>query len=278
MLPFDISSRTNADYIEQLYAQYRRDPSSVDEMWRAYFAGFDLGLNRSDAPPPLPSAGETVAAGAGDAEPQVPLALGVYDLVHTYRELGHFCASIDPLGSPRPANPLLDLSNFDITEADLDRQVGRGGFRGKTDGSLRDLIDKLKLTYCGTLGVEYTGISDKTQREWLQERIEPIYNRPQLGADETRNLMFQLIAAEEFEQYLARAFLGQKRFGLEGGESFIPLVNAIIEHGAPLGGQKFIMSMAHRGRLNTLAHVLNKPYEVLLSEFMYTARRYLIPD
>ena len=267
MRPIDIASRSNAEYIDELYNRYRRDPRSVDDYWRSYFAGFELGLARSDGA----GAVEISQSVSDDTEPQTPLALGVYDLVHSYRELGHFNARIDPLGSERPPHPLLDLSNFDIEESHLDRIVGRGGFRGPTNGTLRDLLAQLQATYCGTMGVEYTGISDPVQRQWLQDRIEPILNRPQLSPDETRALMFQLVAAEEFELYLARAFLGQKRFGLEGGESFIPMVNAIVEEGAALGGEKFIMSMAHRGRLNVLAHVLNKPYETLLSEFMYTA-------
>jgi 2-oxoglutarate dehydrogenase E1 component len=159
-----------------------------------------------------------------------------------------------------------------MTHADLDREVGSGGFNGRTDGTLRDLIEKLRLTYCRTLGVEFIGISDKTQRDWLTTRMEPILNHPQLSQAETESLMFQMIAAEEFEQYLHRAFIGAKRFSLEGAESLIPFCNALVDEGATLGGEQFIGAMAHRGRLNVLAHVLNKPYEVLLSEFMGTSR------
>ncbi|HMO24668.1 MAG TPA: thiamine pyrophosphate-dependent enzyme [Tepidisphaeraceae bacterium] len=248
MQPFDLSTQSNIDYIEQLYQQYRKDPGSVSEVWRAYFAGFELAGGRTPAP--------LSAIPGTDGEAVVPPAIGVFDLVHSYRELGHFSANIDPLGTPRPLHPLLTLYNFDLDDSYLDRHIGKGGFLGETDGTLRDLINKLQQTYNGTLGIEYTGISDKTQREWLQHRIEPALGRPRLSPEETRNLMFQLIAAEEFELYLGRAFLGQKRFRIEG---------------AVIGGEKFMMSMAHRGRLNALAHVLNKPYEVILSEFMYTA-------
>jgi 2-oxoglutarate dehydrogenase E1 component len=291
---FDFINRANADYIDQMHQRYQRDPRSVPDAWQAFFAGFEIGSARSEAASggrapgsvngsaASASANGTAAATngrfsaadeAGASGDKIPLTMGVYDMVHTFRELGHFIAHLDPLGHDRGDHPLLRLDNFGMSEADLNRQVGQGSFLGKTDGTLRDLVAKLRETYCGTIGVEYIGISDKAQRDWLQERMEPILNRPSFNAAETRALMFQLVAAEEFEQFLARTQSpGTKRFGLEGGESFIPLVNAIIEQGATLGGEQFIMSMAHRGRLNALAHIFNKPYETLLSEFAGTSR------
>src|SRR5262249_28104123 len=160
-------------------------------------------------------------------------------------------------------HPLLDLSNFGMTIADLDREVGPAGFGGATNGTLRDLIEKLRATYTQSLGVEFIGISDKTQRDWLIARMETMYNQPQLKHEQSHHLMFQLSAAEELDLYLSRAFVGAKRFGLEGAESFVPLVNEMIDQGASLGGEQFIMSMAHRGRLNALAHIINKPYEII---------------
>jgi len=267
MKPFDFVNRANADYIDRLYDQYERDPRSLDEAWQAFFAGFDMGSAR----------GNGFSSAAGNFTPSIdpssleePHRMGVYDLVHSYRELGHFVATLDPLGHNRPSHPLLDLGNFGMGISDLDRQVGQGSFAGKTDGSLRDLIEKLRLTYCGTLGVEYTNITDKSQRQWLQEKMEPIYNKPALPPTEQKSILFQLVAAEEFEQFLQRAFVNQKRFSLEGGEALVPLSNVIVEEGATLGAEKMIMAMAHRGRLNYLAHVLNKPYEILLSEFKET--------
>jgi 2-oxoglutarate dehydrogenase E1 component len=257
----DPANSQNVPYIEQLHEQYRRDPASVSPAWRNFFAGFELGLARSDAAPP-----RAAPAGATGT-----VTVGVYDIVHSYRELGHFIANLDPLGHNRTDHPLLHLNNFNLTEADLDRQVGSGGFSGATDGSLRDLIDKLRRTYCGTIGVEYIGISDKPQREWLRARMEPIYNQPALSAEAARALLFELVAASEFEQYLHRAFVGKKRFSIEGGEALIPLLNTIVDHGPSMGAEQMIMAMSHRGRLNVLAHVLNKPYEVMLSEFEETA-------
>lgn len=154
MQRLDILSRPNAEYIDTLFEQYQNDPHSVDEVWQAYFAGFEAG-----------------GGGAAEYGAETNLrTLGIQNLVHSYRELGHFVANLDPLGKARPPVPLLDLKQFGMTDADLDRVVGKADFRGETDGTLRDLVAKLQATYCRTIGVEYMGISDKSQREWLAER------------------------------------------------------------------------------------------------------------
>jgi 2-oxoglutarate dehydrogenase E1 component len=261
MEPFDFVNRANAEYIDRLHEQYLRDPRSVSEHWQAFFAGFNLGLTKSDA----------AAAAPIDGSGHVPLTIGVYDLVHTYREVGHFCAKLDPLGHNRPDHPLLHLSNFGMTAADLDLVVGQGGFLGATDGTLRGLIEQLRRTYCNTVGVEFTGISDKAQRDWLQQHMEPIYNHPAFTADESKAILKQLIEVECLEQFLHTRYIGQKRFSVEGSDALIPLLNTIVDHGATLGGEQFIMAMAHRGRLNVLANVVHKPLESMLGEFEGTA-------
>ena len=250
----DILNRANADYVDGLYEQFQRDPNSVDEVWQAYFRGFE---DAGGAP------------GGGHENPAL-LTLGVHDLVNSYRELGHFMATLDPLGKERPPHPLLDLKLFDITDDDLDRHVGKADFYGQTDGTLRDLIAKLRETYCRNFGVEYMGISDKTQREWLAKRMEANLNKPTFTFEETKALMYQLVAAEEFERYLRTKFKGKKTFSLEGGESVVPLLNSVVDDGAAMGIEEICIGMAHRGRLNVLAHVLNKPYEVIFSEFIET--------
>ncbi|HEX4125458.1 MAG TPA: 2-oxoglutarate dehydrogenase E1 component [Tepidisphaeraceae bacterium] len=255
---FNLLNRANADYIDRLYAQYRQDPQSVDETWQAFFAGFEAAGGRNAMP--NTTAGVT-GASAGH------LTLGVHNLIHSYRELGHFVARLDPLGHDRPTHPLLELSQFNITPADFDRPIGKADFAGDTDGTLGDLIAKMRDTYTGTIGVEFMDIADKAQREWLTQRMEPILNRPAYSREESRALLFQLIAAEEFERFLHTRYVGQKRFSLEGAEAVIPLLNTIVDDGAALGVEEICMGMAHRGRLNVLAHVLNKPYEVLFSEF-----------
>jgi 2-oxoglutarate dehydrogenase E1 component len=247
---FDFINRSNAEYIDLLYQRYHTDPRSVDAYWRAFFAGFEAG------------GGRQIVTNKGEGGPS-----GYEDLVHAYRELGHFVAKLDPLGHNRPAHPLLELSEFGLTINDLDRQVGNGTFLGPTDGSLRDLIEKLRATYCGTVGVEFMEISDKAQREWLIQRMEPTLNRPPVSRDEAKSILYQVVAAQGFEEYCHTKFINKKRFSIEGGESIIPLINALVDSGSNLGVEEMVLGMAHRGRLNVLAHVLNKPYEMLFAEF-----------
>ncbi len=177
---------------------------------------------------------------------------------------------LNPCGHNRQSHPLLRLSQFGLSPSDLDKRVTHSDFHGPTDGTLRDLILKLRETYCSTVGVEFTNISDKNQRDWLIQRMEPIYNHPQLLKAECKSLLYELVAAQGFEDFLGKRQQGQKRFGLEGGESLIPLLNALVDDGAELGIQEVVVGMAHRGRLNVLSHVLNKPYEEILREFLGT--------
>src|SRR6476646_1983871 len=145
---FDFVNRSNAEYIDRIYEQYRRDPRSVDGTWRAYFAGFEFAASRNGngraatALPPSRAGAAAAAVGRAAGEAAAPLTIGVHNLVHSYRELGHFVARLDPLGHDRPNHPLLDLGNFSMSAADLDREVGNGSFTGQTDGTLRDLIEK----------------------------------------------------------------------------------------------------------------------------------------
>ncbi|MGD0542175.1 MAG: thiamine pyrophosphate-dependent enzyme, partial [Tepidisphaeraceae bacterium] len=261
MESFDIINRANADYIDRLYEQYQSDARSVDPYWQAFFAGFA-------------AAGGRPASLTGAFEPSeqpsphhARAGVETKNLVHSYRELGHFIANLDPLGHNRPSHALLDLSQFDLTAADMDKRVTQCDFGGPFDGTLRDLIEKLRTTYCSTLGVEFANISDKAQREWLIQRMEPILNRPVLTSPQRQALLYELVAAQGLEDFLALKQPGQKRFGIEGAESLIPLLNTLVDDGAALGVLEVVMGMAHRGRLNVLAHVVNKPYEAIFREF-----------
>jgi 2-oxoglutarate dehydrogenase E1 component len=249
----------NPEYVEQLFSEYQRDPNSVDEKWRVFFAGFELGLGRP-APAGSRPKGEfsTLSQRRSD---------GVGDLVHSFRELGHFAAKLDPLGSPRDQHPLLDLREFGFSSVDLTRKVGNGGFLGETDGTLGDLVEKLKATYCGTIGVQYLTIPDKDQRAWLQERMEPTFNRPHFSRIEKHQILKSLCQAEGFEQFLHSKYVGQKRFSVEGGEAVVPMLEAVLDTAAADGAKEMVLGMAHRGRLNVLAHTMKKPYELILSEF-----------
>jgi 2-oxoglutarate dehydrogenase E1 component len=218
------------------------------------------------APRPAAEA-EVVGAGsvAGSTEPPIR---GVFDVVHSVRELGHYEARLDPLGGDPPRNQLLEESEARVRASGLDRvTVTGGGFRGGVGITVRELLERLRATYCGTLGVQYLEVPVKEQREWLQERMEPTLNQPALEREERLELLRELVAAEEFERFLHTKYVGAKRFSLEGGESLIPLLETVIEDAAASGVRELIMGMAHRGRLNVLAHTLRKPLEMILAEF-----------
>jgi 2-oxoglutarate dehydrogenase E1 component len=261
MKPFDFINRANADYIDRLHEQYLKDPASVEPHWQAFFAGFEAAGGRAGM-------ASAAFAATSEAKPTAASAgVEVKNLVHSYRELGHFIANLDPLGHNRTSHPLLELSQFGLTLEDLDRRVTQSDFQGETDGTLRDLIEKLRQTYCGSIGVEFTNMPDKAQREWLMQRMEPILNKPMFAPADCKAVLYQLCASGGFEDFLANKFQTAKRFGLEGGESLIPLMNTLVDDGAQRGVDEFVLGASHRGRLNILAHVLNKPYDIILGEF-----------
>jgi len=260
MSPLESVARANKDYVAEQYRRYQADPDSVDDWWKAFFAGFELG-----------TAGNGGVASAGTAEPpaerSVEPVIGAFDLIHSYRELGHLVAHLNPLAPPPADHPLLHPSEFGFEDGDLDRVVRCGSFRGCATASLRELITRLRTTYCRTLGVEYLHIQDQAQRRWLQERMEPASNDPQLAREEKVQILDDLIAAESFEQFLHVRYPTAKRFSLEGSESLIPMLTTLVEAGGRLGVEEMVLGMAHRGRLNVLANVLRKPYEMILAEF-----------
>jgi 2-oxoglutarate dehydrogenase E1 component len=261
MQDLDHMARANPDYVEEQYRRYKEDPRSVDEQWALFFAGFELGANGHGARPPLAGvAGGTPAAAASPV-------VGVFDLVHSYRELGHLAAHLNPLALKPGPHPLLDPAEFGFSEADMDRRIECGNFRGCATATLRELIARLQATYCRTLGVEYLHMQDREQRQWLQDRMEPTSNDPQLTAEHHVKVLGMLIAAEGFEQFLQLRYPTAKRFSLEGAEALIPLLDTLIEDASALGAEEMVIGMPHRGRLNVLANVLRKPYEMILAEF-----------
>ena len=256
MYSLDGVALANKDYVAEQYRRYQADPASVDERWAAFFAGFELANGNGEAPATLIEA----AAAPGRV-------LDASDLVHSFRELGHLVAHLNPL-EPRPmGHPLLDPAEFGFTEADMERAVDCGGFRGPRRAPLGELIERLRRTYCGTLGVEYLHIPDKEQREWLQERMEPTENRPELAAEDRIRVLENLLQAEAFEQFLQVRYPTAKRFSLEGGDSLIPMLDTLIEEAGTLGVEEIVFGMPHRGRLNVLANENRKPYEMILAEF-----------
>ncbi|MGD0946651.1 MAG: 2-oxoglutarate dehydrogenase E1 component [Candidatus Binatia bacterium] len=276
-MDLDFITRANPDYVDGLYRQFLRDPSSVDEQWAMFFAGFEAAEGDGARAAKLEI--EIAPAGIARLEPApseppatgiVPAAqwgLGVFELVHHYREFGHLIANLDPLGHNQSSHPLLEPKEFGFTAADLDRAVECTSFLGCRRATIRELVTLLRATYCGTFAVEYMDIADKAQLDWLQEHMEPALNKPELTAEARKHILSRLIAAEGFEHFLHTKYVGQKRFSLEGAESLIPLLDTLIEEAGKTGVEQIIMGMAHRGRLNVLANILHKPYALIFAEF-----------
>ncbi len=278
MPSLDAILRANPDYVDSLYRQFLEDPESVDPTWALFFAGFQwkgdgIGAeNGADRPAAEAANGGPIVLTSSGALPEgvAPTEathLRCYDLVHTYREFGHLIADLDPLRRGSREHPVLALSEFGFTEADLDQIVECSAYKGMQEGTLAEFLEALKATYCETIGVEYMDVADTDEREWLQARMEPNRNDPELSTEEKRTVLRQLLAADTFEETLQRRFPVAKRFSLEGGTTLIPLLTTIVEQASASGVDELVMGMAHRGRLNVLAHVLGKPYEHLLAEF-----------
>jgi len=272
----------NAPFIEDLYEQYLANPGAVPDEWREYFDQMQL------MPDAAGSAGKDVAhapviesfvqrakAGelAGRAAPQIDVAherlqVAALLLVTAYRIAGSRWATLDPLKRmPRPSVPELEAAYYDLSEADLDREVSAGSFVGLDRTSLRNLIHSLRDTYCGNIGFEYMFISERVQRDWIQQRIESVRATPKYTPEVQKRLLQKLTEAEQLERYLHTRYVGQKRFSLEGGESLIPSIDELIQRAGAAGVQEIVIGMAHRGRLNVLVNVLGKMPQELFEEF-----------
>ncbi len=264
MRGFEAVSLASKDWVAEQYRRWTEDPSSVDERWAIFFAGFELGTDGN---------GQLAAPAAGNGAGQAIVdtgevrVLGVYGLVEAYRERGHLMAHLNPLEPPPAGHPDLDYDEFGFGDADLDRVVDPAPFKGDGPLPLRDLIACLQATYCRTFAVEYLHIQKRDQRHWLQDRMEPRCNAPELPLEERRQILQQLVTAEGLEQFFQQRYPTAKRFSLEGGDALVPLLLTLVESGAEHGVAEMVFGMAHRGRLNVLANVLRKPYEMIVAEF-----------
>ncbi|MEU4162750.1 multifunctional oxoglutarate decarboxylase/oxoglutarate dehydrogenase thiamine pyrophosphate-binding subunit/dihydrolipoyllysine-residue succinyltransferase subunit [Actinoplanes sp. NPDC026670] len=202
---------------------------------------------------------------ARTSEGQIDKAARVIELIHAYRVRGHLMADTDPLEFTIRKHPDLDVLQHGLTLWDLDRTFPVGGFAGKEKMKLRDVLGVLRDSYCRRIGIEYMHIQDPEERRWVQERIEVKYAKP--DADEQKHILHRLNAGEAFETFLQTKFVGQKRFSLEGGESLIPLLDAVLQSSAEAGLDEMVIGMAHRGRLNVLTNIVGKPYEKIFNEF-----------
>ena len=270
----------NAPFIEELYEKYLSNPQSIPEAWRGYFDRMqDLpgALDKDVAHAPVvesfvqrAKAGQFAPTRTAAVEPVTPerLQVAALLLVTAYRIAGSRWATVDPLKRmPRPAIPELEPAYYDLKEADLDQVVNAGSFVGLERTSLRNLVQALRDTYCRNIGFEYMFISERAQRQWIQERIEPTRGAPKVLPAEQKRLLQKLTEAEHLERYLHTKYVGQKRFSLEGGESLIPSIDELIQRAGSTGVQEIVIGMAHRGRLNVLVNVLGKMPKELFLEF-----------
>ncbi len=262
-----VGSRANLELIEDQQRRWREDPGSVDETWRIFFEGYELGSSGGASAAVVVSGAETTAAGddpRGGARAQA----AVTRLIDAYRELGHYLADLDPLKltKTRDTHESLEPGEFGLEESDLDRTF----YTHLADPprlTLRKLIAILRETYCRTVGVEYMHIRNPKVRRWLQDRMEPMRNHPRFDPKQKRRIIWKLHGAELFETFLHTHYVGQKRFSLEGGEMLIPLLDAVVERSGRHKVREIVLGMPHRGRLNVLANILNKPYGMLFGEF-----------
>jgi 2-oxoglutarate dehydrogenase E1 component len=256
MKTVSVSASANAALIEEYHQRWLDNPDSVDPTWRAFFQGFTLGSN-GQAPTSAP---------AGAIVDNVKQS-GVYYLISAYRTIGHFQAHVNPLAGPPPPSPKLALSTFRLDESDLDTVFDVGNFRGGGQLKLRDLLALLQQTYCEHTGVEYTHIQDQECRRWLQERIESTLLEPSFNKAQKLRILRRVHKAELFEKFLHTKYVGQKRFSLEGGETIIAALDAVIDHCPTVEIEEIVMGMAHRGRLNVLCSVMRKSFDLLFEQF-----------
>lgn len=277
----------NAPYVEEMYENYLANPGSVPDNWRAYFDALQHvpatdGSNTKDVPHlPVVNAfaerakqGTTRVVVASGADSELGRKrTAVQQLIAAYRNVGARWADLDPLKrTERPAIPELEPSFYGFSDADMETVFNTSNtFFGKETMSLRDLLNALRETYCGTMGAEYMYITDQTQKRWWQQKLESARTNPQLNGDQKKHVLERLTAAEGLERFLHTKYVGQKRFSLEGGESFIVAMDELIQRAGEKGVQEIVIGMAHRGRLNVLVNTLGKAPKDLFSEFDHTA-------
>ncbi|MFT4020114.1 MAG: 2-oxoglutarate dehydrogenase E1 component [Acinetobacter sp.] len=268
-------SGDSAAYIEELYEQYLTSPSSVSEDWRQYFDKFPkgdqphgtvreqfllLGRNSNRVQPVVQSSVST------EHEKR---QIGVLQLISAYRNRGHQKAKLDPLGlAKREDVPDLELGAHGLTKSDLDTVFNTSNLEiGKDQASLAEIVESLEAIYCNSIGAEYMHIVDTVEKRWIQQRLESARGKFNFTPEQKKHFLERLTAAEGLEKYLGNKFVGAKRFGVEGGESFIPMVNEIIQRAGAVGCKEVVIGMPHRGRLNLLVNIMGKNPADLFGEF-----------
>ena len=281
----------NAEFIAELYGRYADNAASVDPSWRSFFDNLEddsraileesrgaswapahthkiIGNGVEDVSPAQKKIAAAVAPNGGVSETAVLDSLRALSLIRAYRISGHLMANLDPLGLVQPkSEPKLDPATYGFTDADYDRPIFVDGALDFQYATLQDIVERLRKIYCRTIGVEYMHIQDAEQLVWLQRSIEENENSPHFGVEAKKHTLSRLTAADAFEKFLATKFVGVKRFGLEGGETSIPAMEAVIAKATETGLQEVVFGMAHRGRLNVLTNILGKPFTAMFAEF-----------
>jgi len=249
---FSFLSNADPESVEALFNQYLQNPNSVDKSWKEFFEGFEFARKNFETSANIPL--------------NFQKEFNVITLINAYRSRGHLFTKTNPVRERRKYEPTLAIENFGLENSDLNTVFQAGNEVGMGAATLNEIIKHLELTYCQSIGIEYMYMRNPETVNWLRNRIE-LNNRPVFSETDKKHIFNKLNNAASFEQFLHKKFVGQKRFSLEGGETLIPALDTLIEHGSSIGVKEFVMGMAHRGRLNVLANIFNKPYETIFSEF-----------
>ena len=244
-------------HFASLYDQYLQQPDSVEPSWRAFFQGFDFGIESNSS-----TSLDTV-----EVPEHLQKEFRVVKLIDGYRSRGHLFTKTNPVRDRRKYSPTLDIENFGLSKSDLQIVFNAGDIMGIGPSSLETIIHHLKRIYCDSIGIEYMYIRNPEKVNWIQSRLNVNDNHPDFSDKQKKNILKKLNEAVSFENFLHTKYVGQKRFSLEGGESLIPALDAVVEAAANQGVEEFVMGMAHRGRLNTLTNIFGKSTKDIFSEF-----------
>lgn len=270
MSDFSHVANAHPQYIEGLYNEYLKDPNSVDPSWSLFFRGFDYYTdNNATGNGNVATNGKTATTAAANLGTIPEKELAVMMIIDGYRHRGHLLSTTNPIKARKDRAPRLDLKDYGLEEGDWGKTFVAGETLGMKNASLRQIVDRLNRIYCGNIGYEYSHIDKHEQRTWLRERIEKHSHTEGYGLslEKKRRILEKLNEAVGFEEFLGKKFIGKKRFSLEGGESTIAAIDAMINVGADDRVEEVVIGMAHRGRLNVLANTMRKTYENIFNEF-----------
>tara|TARA_R110001583_G_scaffold7912_4_gene38673 strand:+ start:234 stop:3029 length:2796 start_codon:yes stop_codon:yes gene_type:complete len=267
---YSFLNAAHTSYFAEVYDKYLTDPDSVEPSWRAFFQGFDFGVESSTDGPYVSSEQEGVSStlvADGQVPEHMQKEFKVVRLINGYRTRGHLFTKTNPVRKRRTYVPTLDLENFGLSDGDLDTVFTAGEVIGLGPNTLREIVGHLQRIYCDAIGVEYIYIRKPEFVNWIQDWINVNDNHPDFNSDQKKHILKKLNQAVSFESFLHTKYVGQKRFSLEGNESLIPALDAIVERAAEMGVEQFVMGMAHRGRLNVLTNIFGKSAKAIFSEF-----------